>query len=78
MAEYAPGMWTIIRDEEWMIKQFRNISSRPKTPATLAGKRRSNVEKVFAGRKTYKGGTCDGGARSFYLCGHNGYGARIA
>lgn len=78
MAEYAPGMRTIIRDEEWMIKQFRNSSSRPTPPATLAGKRRSNVEKVFAGRKTYKGGACDGGERSFYLCGHNGYGARTA
>lgn len=77
MAEYAPGMRTIIRDEEWMIKQFRNSSSYP-TPATLAGKRRNNVEKVFVGRKTYKGGACDGGARSFYLRGHNGYGARIA
>ena len=32
MAEHAPGMRTIIRDEEWMIKQFRNSSSRPKTP----------------------------------------------
>ena len=32
MAEYAPGMRTIIRDEEWMIKQFRNSSSRPTPP----------------------------------------------
>lgn len=78
MAEYAPGMRTIIRDEEWMIKQFRNSSSRPTPPATLAGKRRNNVEKVFVGRKTYKGGACDGGERSFYLRGYHGYGARIA
>ena len=38
MAEYAPGMRTIIRDEEWMIKQFRNSSSRPTPPQPLQGK----------------------------------------
>lgn len=58
--------------------QFRNSSSHPNPPATLAGKRRNNGEKVFVGRKTYKGGACDGGERSFYLRGYHGYGARIA
>lgn len=45
MAEYAPGMRTIIRDEEWMIKQFRNSSSRPPPPQPLQGKDEATSKK---------------------------------
>lgn len=77
MAEHAPGMRTIIRDEEWMIKQFRNSSSYP-TPRNPCREKTKQRRKSLCGRKTYKGGACDGGARSFYLRGYHGYGARIA
>ena len=46
MAEYAPGMRTIIRDEEWMIKQFRNSSSHPNPPPQpLQGKGEATSKK---------------------------------